>query len=466
MTDQLELNRVLGAFLATGTDELADRVIDAALNQIDHTPQRRALRAPWRFQTMTMFTRVAAAAVIGVIAIGGAYYLLRPSQPTVGSPTPTPAITSRPSAVAPTAAATPTAAPLLTGPMGVGRQIHSAALLADGRVLLAGGFDGHDTALASGSIYDPITRTFSLTGNMADARGLLTSTTLQDGRVLMAGGGVVNWTAAAGVPFLTTAELFDPATGTFTTTGSMSTAREGHTATLLLDGRVLIAGGTNVINNALTSAEIYDPKTGKFSPTGSMFSPRAFHAAALLEDGRVLITGGTTGTWDSGAGATSAEVFNPKTGAFSATGSMTIGRAWHTATLLLDGRVLLTGGTTSSNQNAAELYDPKTGTFAATGSMTIGRLYHTAMLLQDGRVLVVGGGGDYANANFLASAEIWDPKTRTFTATGSLGATRTYHTATRLTDGRVLVTGGYSATGPLPTGEIFDPKTGLFSPAS
>ena len=112
MTDQQQLDRLLTSFFAMGTDELADRVIDAALDQIDHTPQRHALRMPWRFSAMTMTTRLAAAAVIGVIAVGGALYLLKPNQPAVGSPSPTPRRDLQPVAVAtpgrPTAAPTPT----------------------------------------------------------------------------------------------------------------------------------------------------------------------------------------------------------------------------------------------------------------------------------------------------------------------------------------------------------------------
>jgi len=97
--------------------------------------------------------------------------------------------------------------------------------------------------------------------------------------------------------------------------------------------------------------------------------------------------------------------------------------------------------------------------------MTDGRQYHSATLLSDGRVLIVGGGSDYANRRFLASAEIFDPATGTFTSTGSLATARSYHTATLLNDGRVLVAGGYGAAAPLTSAEMYDPATGAFSPA-
>jgi hypothetical protein len=113
----------------------------------------------------------------------------------------------------------------------------------------------------------------------------------------------------------------------------------------------------------------------------------------------------------------------------------------------------------------AELYDPKTGTFTPTGSMKYPRIYQTAALLSDGRILVAGGGADYTNGIFLASAELYDPKTGTFTVTGSMTNARTFHTANLLADGRVLVTGGYGALAPLASAELYDPTTGTFSPA-
>jgi hypothetical protein len=473
MTDQRQFDYLLGTFLAEGPEELADRVIDAALDQIDYTRQRHASRLPWRLQSVPMLIRVAAAAFVGVLAVGGALYLIQPGKPAVAGPRPTPALSSSPSVPTPTPLPTqfvPTAAP--TGPMGAGRQVHTATLLADGRVLVAGGYDGNDAALASAELYDPKTGAFTPIGALAAARGLHTATLLADGRVLIAGGGPANWLSTAPGPYLASAELYDPKTGSFSPTGSMTSTREDHTATLLDDGRVLIAGGNDVGAHAVASAELYDPKTGKFSATGSMTTPRGFHTATLLADGRVLITGGDLAAWsDSGPFLASAEIYDPKTGKFTATGSMTIGRAWHAATLLADGRVLITGGTEADATSlaSAEIYDPKTGKFTATGSMTIGRIYHTATLLSDGRVLVAGGcanGPAYSVGNFLASTEIYDPKTGTFTATGSMTDARTFQQATLLADDRVLITAGEGdnqIVAPLASAEIYDPKTGKFT---
>ncbi len=379
--------------------------------------------------------------------------------------TPTATPTAAPTAAQPTATPPPTAAPTATpkvglkGPLGDGRQIHTATLLADGRVLVGGGTDYADQPLASVTLYDPATGTFSQTGSMGTARAFFTATLLPDRHVLVAGGGPPQYGHPG--PDLATSELYDPKSGTFTPTGSMTTTREDHSATLLRDGRVLIAGGNDKADHAVASAELYDPKTGKFSATGSMAIARGYHTATLLADGRVLIVGGAAAAWTSTDGTASAEVYDPKTGKFSPTGSMADGRAWHTATLLGDGRVLVTGS--SNDQKLAEIYDPKTGRFSATGSMADGRIYHTATLLSDGRVLVAGGGGDYANKGFLASAELYDPKTGTFVPTGSMTDARTYHTAALLVDGRILVTGGYGHLAPLASAEIYDPKSGTFS---
>jgi hypothetical protein len=386
-----------------------------------------------------------------------------------GSATSTPAPASRTAGPSPTTGASVTPTPPATsGPTGTmthGRSDQTATALADGRVLIAGGYSSQAT-IASADLFDPATGTFTATGPLAVARGYHTATLLLDGRVLIAGGNPRDWTFNG--PFVAQAELYDPKTGTFSPTGMMGTARNLHTATLLADGRVLIAGGNDAEAHSVASAELYDPKTGTFSPTGSMSVARGFHTATLLADGRVLIAGGCATGWD-GPFVASAELYDPTSGTFTTTGAMADLRVSHTATLLADGQVLITGGTADGTTSlaSAELFDAKTGKFTATGPMTAGRTFHEATLLTDGRVLLTAGdpAGWVYDGPFLDTAEIYDPKTGTFTATGPMLDKLTSHSATLLADGRVLIAGGYDRYMDAATAELYDPATGTFSPS-
>lgn len=309
------------------------------------------------------------------------------------------------------------------------------------------------------------TGTFSATGSMITARGSQTATLLANGQVLVEGGCAVN--CSTGVA-LASAELYNPATGTFSATGSMSATRVGPTATLLPSGGVLVAGGVGTgYSVPQPSAEIYNPATGTFSTTsGSMITTRTYHTATLLPNGLVLIAGGC-GIDGSGGPCeplASAELYNPATGTFSAAGTMTTTRVFPTATLLPNGQVLIAGGTSngySTNPlNSAELYNPATGIFSATGSMIAARANHLATLLANGEVLVATG---YDGSNFLVSAELYNPATGTFSATGSMAAGRLYQSAALLADGEFMVVGGTNSSGVLASAELYNPATGTFS---
>ena len=282
---------------------------------------------------------------------------------------------------------------------------------------------------------------------------------LNDATVLVAGGLTPQ---SGGVSVKSNlAELYQMGSHSFVATGSMADARYEHTATLLRDGRVLVVGGADMMDGIdnLATAELYDPLTGKFTRTGSMAQGRAAHTATLLADGRVLIAGGYGG---GTLPLASAEIYDPATGKFATTGSMTVARMNHTATLLAGGSVLITGGeSNSSDTSSAEIYDPATGTFHATGSMTTPREWHTATTLGDDRVLIVGGftgGSPSLGPVDLASAEIYDPATGKFTATGSMKTARKGHTATLLIYGQVVVAGGQGTN----SMEVYWPDTGQF----
>jgi N-acetylneuraminic acid mutarotase len=244
----------------------------------------------------------------------------------------------------------------------------------------------------------------------------------------------------------------------WSTTSELAAARHWHTATLLLNGKVLVTGGTSPTDfsgrsYSLSSSELYDPVTGTWSATGSLAMPLSDHTATLLLDGKVLVTGGES----NGASFATTQLYDPATGSWSTTGSMATARYWHTATLLNNGKVLVVGGSGNSDNNkTAELYDPATGTWSPTGSQTQGSIWHTATLLPNGKVLVAGGFN-------ISRVDLYDPATGTWSATSTLGGVRYWHTATLLTNGKVLVVGGSDGSNALASAVLYDPATGTWS---
>jgi len=277
------------------------------------------------------------------------------------------------------------------------------------------------------------------------------ATVLPDGKVLVSGSG-------GALDPLSSAELYEPTTGSWSATGNMNGVRTGHTATLLPDGKVLVAGGADRVGfggrNALTTAELYDPASGAWTATGNLNEARSYHTATLLPDGRVLVVGGLN---SGGISLPSAELYDPSNGTWTATGRLIDARVNHTATLLADGKVLVVGGNPTPESPAflasAELYDPASGSWTATGGMIEARQGHFAALLRDGTVLVAGGSGGP-----LASAERYDPGSGSWTATAGMIEARTAATATLLPDGSVLVAGGFGGgIGALASAELYDP---------
>src|ERR1700722_4739993 len=349
---------------------------------------------------------------------------------------------------------------IAVNPMSVDRVGHSLTLLTDGTALAAGGYEGTNTVLSSAEIYNPGSGTWTATSPLNTGRIYHTATLLQNGKVLLAGG------LPPGSAPLSSAEIFDPATGMFTATGSMSSARYGHAAALLPDGKVLVAGGEGA-TNMLASAELYDPTTGQWTVTGSMTNARSTFAAMLLTNGQVLAVGG-----DSTSIATitkgTAELYNPATGQWTQTGSLNVTNREYCATVLLNnGKVLLVGGFNPANRQyltSTEIYDPIAGTWSLTGSMTIGRANHTAITLADGKVLVVGG--TCSSGNAYGSSELYDPVTGSWSVGGSSTQGRDNTPAVLLTNGKVLLAGGNNINldGANPglrytaSAEVFDPN--------
>ncbi len=313
--------------------------------------------------------------------------------------------------------------------------------------------------LAAGASYPAITVTVNVAGS---------ATSPQVNAVGVTGGG----SASANT---TDSTVITPTTGvTWVATGSMTGNRAEHTSTLLANGNVLVAGGVNQTNevlNSLATAEVYSPTAGTFSSAGNMTVARAQQTASVLttgtESGNVLIAGGLDTV--SGVVTATAELYNSASNTFTVSaGPMTVARYGHTATVLQNGMVLITGGRSNSGFLAsAELYNPASGTFTATGSMTVGRYGHTATLLNNGKVLIAGGKSD--GATYLNSAELYDPGTGTFTAIAStMGSPRNAHTATLLSDGTVLLAGGGVANSGFLTvtgeADIYNPTANAFTP--
>ncbi len=309
-----------------------------------------------------------------------------------------------------------------TGNLLVGRSHHTATLLRDGRVLVAGGTGaGNEGVLSSAELYDPARGTWSATGSMLAPHSDHSATLLGDGRVLV--------TAATGE-----AELYDPGTGTWSATGRMSTPRTSYAVTLLRDGRVLVSGGDPGVASEREFAppELFDPLSGTWSVAGTMHVPRSLHTATLLDDGRVLIAGGqgTEASESNPMGlVASAELYDPASGAWTVTGDMQAPRSGHAAVMLPDGRVLVVGGLFLAA--TTEVFDPLAGTWMLGGQSEGGTGGTQAILLSDGRVVVVNALGGIEVVDPL------DPSSRTTADTGRWGAT-----ATLLTDGTVLFAGG------------------------
>jgi Kelch motif protein/von Hippel-Lindau disease tumor suppressor protein len=340
--------------------------------------------------------------------------------------------------------------------------------MANGSVLLAGGVGSSLTRLSSAELFFPIEPPFDgsrftpSATSMTTARWAHAEVKLPNGKVLIVGGVDAN----AGGTVVATAELLDPVTGNFTSTGSMGVARYYSEAVLLPNGKVLVAGGGDNSGFALSSAEVYDPATGSFTPTANNMSvSRWVPSAVRLANGKVLVLGGIQ-LGISGAGQTSADLYDPATNSFSATGSLNTARHAPTATLLPNGKVLVAGGRTTSGVpsttlTTAELYDPVAGTFSFTGSMTVAHFNARAVLLPNGKVLVTAGRGT-TNA-LLASAELYNPATSTFSVTGSMNIPRSNTPSfILLANGKALISGGIVPPGPVGTAEYYDQEIGLF----
>ena len=329
--------------------------------------------------------------------------------------------------------------------LSTGRWGHTATLLEDGRVLVVGGQESPSGKLATAEIYDPAADAWSSAGSMSVARGVgLRATRLSDGRVLVTGDSDE-----------AIAEIYDPSNGQWSQAGIMTEPRNAATSTLMADGRVLVTGGgdaTKAGQDPFASAEIFDPATGEWAAAGNMQFENYSHGAVLLEDGRVLI-----------AGAELSEAYDPATDTWAAAGEPLRERTGgYPVILLSDGKVLVPGGEFKQRRRAGadpirnvELYDPSTESWTRVADMNDAWSRHAAVLLNNGNVLVVA----------VRELQMYNTSTDMWASAGNLEQERgTYHTATVLQDGRVLIVGGQEEDdGGRLTGvsavEIYDPAT-------
>lgn len=330
-----------------------------------------------------------------------------------------------------------------TGSMNIQRAYHKSILLNDGRVLVSGGanyINWESNYLASCEIYDPITEQWSLTDPLPIRRYFHTMTLLKDGRVLVTGGAY----SQSGEPFtqLKSCAIYDPLTNHWIPVRNINYPRSGHTATLLKDGRVLVVGG-NVSTSPTSdyfykSCEIYDPLIDQWKIVDSLKYPRTHHSAALLPDGRVLIISGHYAvSYPNITYLKSCEVYDPINNIWTETDSIKLPQSGNSLVMLADGNIFISGGYYQNKY--CQLFLTSLMTWSFLGSMSVGRDNHTATVLSNGKILIVGGPN-------VKNCEVFDPYLKTFSTTDSLPYDLFGHSAILLDNGKILVSGGYSYT--------------------
>jgi RHS repeat-associated protein len=347
------------------------------------------------------------------------------------------------------------------------RTDHTATLLSNGKVLVAGGNDG-TYVFSSAELYDRASGTWSATGSMTGARMLHSATQLgtssnatTSGKVLVAGG-------YSGSSTLNTAQLYSPSTGTWMAAANLNASRKEHTATLLANGRVLVAGGASG-STTLNTAAVYNPAsgTGSWSAVGNMSTARRYHTATRLAttnstlNNKVLVVGGRSGS----SVLTSVQLFDG-TSSWSSLSSLSSAREQHTATVVANGKILVAGGKSGggSTLSSTLLFNPASGSgsWTSAGTMTSPRHGHSSTLLSttvlsNGQVLVAGG---WNGSHVLSSAELWNGIS-TWAVTTPLPAAVKYQTDTLLGNGDVLIAGGVNASvDPVSSAYLYDPSRG------
>lgn len=351
----------------------------------------------------------------------------------------------------------------LSGSMTTPRSQHASILLSNGKVLVVGGRDGTNT-LNTCEIFDPNTGLFSATGSMSSPRRDFSIVAINNGNILAIAGRIDNnYTQTQ------TCEIYNATTGTWSATGALSTVRFDYTATVLPNGKVLVIGGRssttpNTSNWVdLNSAEIFDPGTGLWTTTSPMSLGRAYHTATLLANGNVLVVGGASRYPIAIDPFNSSEIYNPTTNIWSKAAdvlSTTRFSSVHTATVITGGNIIIIGGIGTSSSSGfpltIESYDSVADSWSNAGSLPNGRYVHTSSLLSDGRILLAGGYEITGTLSSLATTcSVYSPDTKIVAPAAAMNAARVNHTTTILPSGNVFTCGGDGTSTILSSSEIF-----------
>ncbi|HEY1173943.1 MAG TPA: hypothetical protein VGH19_21440 [Verrucomicrobiae bacterium] len=328
----------------------------------------------------------------------------------------------------------------------------------DGRVLMLSGITTDVAATKSVSVFDPMTETMTTAGGINSIRAGHTANLLAGDQILVAGGSV-RTTPFSPVIVTNTTEIYTLSTTNSVAGPSMANARISAGSVNLADGRVLVFAGRNDTTAFVAQSEIYEPSSNSFRLSGVMPALVNLPTVTLLQDGRVLIYGSSTND------VPAIQVFDPATETFTSVSGLATGRIGHQASLLADGRVLISGGRTvvaGLILKTTEIFNPSTGTFSAGPDMLTARQSFSSTALLDGTVLIAGGQTNTA-PNLLASAkaEIFNPVTGTFTAAGVMATNQYFHNGVLLRNGAVLLTGGMpgTTTSLLFKAQLYDPTT-------